>query len=484
MTSTYATNASLAPNVFNTSANAYNAAVNSMMLNANPLGLPAVGARYNAPVNATNIGAVNPSPAMAGQRVNPFFLGSTIRSVGAQSAGNPLGVSPIEGTAAINRGANRVNATAIDSPNATAGNIAGSMNAFANPYRAQVLDNALSRIADQRGVAMNEIQGAAAAGGAFGGARHALLEAEAMDRFNQNENETIARLLQQGFDSQAQLGAQQAGLNQQVSLANQANRVQTRLANQQTNLQGQLANQDASLRAMLANQAATNQFGLANQSANLQAQLANQQTGAQLGIADQEAFLRAGLANQSTALQGGLANQSAFMQAQLANQQNQRATNLANLEARLRAGLSNQGTATQISLANQGAQNQALGQLSREQLQAQMANQSAFLQQQQLAQSAAGGLLNASSLGYDLGMGSLQGMERQGDQLQAFNQNIIDRANDNVNAYANYPTSQLGAVMGALQGNPLSVATNTRTQYNPGLFDYLSMGTGVLGVGK
>lgn len=86
-----------------------------------------------------------------------------------------------------------------------------TMNQFLNPYRDQVLTNALGRLQDRRAVDMNRIQAQAAQAGAFGGARHGLVEARLIEDYGRQEDELAARLLQEGFDTSANYGLQRIG---------------------------------------------------------------------------------------------------------------------------------------------------------------------------------------------------------------------------------------------------------------------------------
>lgn len=86
-----------------------------------------------------------------------------------------------------------------------------TMSQFLNPYRTQVMDNAISRGRDRRDLEMNNLQGQAAQAGAFGGARHGLVESQLNDNFGQQENEMVARLLQDGFNTSANMSAQSLG---------------------------------------------------------------------------------------------------------------------------------------------------------------------------------------------------------------------------------------------------------------------------------
>lgn len=132
-----------------------------------------------------------------------------------------------------------------------------TMNQFANPYREQVIDSAVGRMRDSRSQDMNMVQGQAAQANAFGGARHGLVEAELLDRYNQNESEMVSRLLQEGFTSNAQLA--QASLGQTTG-ASQAlvGAAPTGFNMGQSVLQGQ---QQAGQQQQLLNQSILNQAG-------------------------------------------------------------------------------------------------------------------------------------------------------------------------------------------------------------------------------
>lgn len=92
-----------------------------------------------------------------------------------------------------------------------------SMNMFLNPYRQMVLSDTLSRQRDDMAQNLNMVRGQAHQASAFGGSRHGLVEAELMDRYNRNAGETAARVMQQGFDTSANLGLQGMAQNRIAS---------------------------------------------------------------------------------------------------------------------------------------------------------------------------------------------------------------------------------------------------------------------------
>jgi hypothetical protein len=89
-----------------------------------------------------------------------------------------------------------------------------SMNQFLNPYQNQVIDQAVGRLHDRKDIDMSNIGASASQAGAFGGSRHGLVEAETFKNYSLEEGEMVSRLLQQGFDTRAGLGAQSLGFQQ------------------------------------------------------------------------------------------------------------------------------------------------------------------------------------------------------------------------------------------------------------------------------
>jgi hypothetical protein len=92
---------------------------------------------------------------------------------------------------------------------AAPGSMLNSMNSFANPYQTQVLDNALSRLRDDRNMQLNEVAGKATMAGAFGGSRHGVVDADLRNQANRNAGELAANINRQGFMDQGQLAAQE-----------------------------------------------------------------------------------------------------------------------------------------------------------------------------------------------------------------------------------------------------------------------------------
>ena len=86
-----------------------------------------------------------------------------------------------------------------------------TMNQFANPYREQVITDSLGRLRDRRNSDLNMVQGQAHQAGAFGGARHGLVEAQLFEDYGRQEDEMAFRMLQDGFDTSSNLALQRLG---------------------------------------------------------------------------------------------------------------------------------------------------------------------------------------------------------------------------------------------------------------------------------
>ena len=106
---------------------------------------------------------------------------------------------------------------------------------------------------------------------------------------------------------------------------------------------------------------------------------------------------------------------------------------------------------------------------------------------------AAGGLLSgAGTMGnvanQQFGMGQQIGQNQwaQGGLAQGMNQMLLDQGQGMFNQYVNQPQNMLALRNSAMGQSPL-VNANTTTgtsQYNPGLFDYLSLGAQTYGMSR
>lgn len=103
------------------------------------------------------------------------------------------------------------------------GAIASSMNTYMSPFISRVIDDSVGRLRDRRASDLNMNNYNAQQSGAFGGSRHGVVEADMIDNYGRSEDELVARLLQQGFDTSAglattELGLQQSGANGLMNL--------------------------------------------------------------------------------------------------------------------------------------------------------------------------------------------------------------------------------------------------------------------------
>ena len=231
---------------------------------------------------------------------------------------------------------------------------------YMDPYMQEVVKQQQLNAQRMFEEGLAESQGNAAAAGAFGGSRQAVLES-AMRRDLGNQKAGIAA---QGLESAFQNAQQQFERDRAA------------------NMQAQQLNQQAGLQAGLANQ----QMGFNTGQANLQALLSQQELGANQGLRAQEL-------NQNVALQRELANQQAALQAQglgvntslqsmLANQQYGYQSQVANQQAGIDVGKANQAAALQAALANQASYADIAKANAANALQAGMSNQQANLQAQ------------------------------------------------------------------------------------------------------
>lgn len=180
--------------------------------------------------------------------------------------------------------------------------------------------------------------------------------------------------------------------------------------------------------------------------------------------------MQAALANQGVAGQD-LARQ---LQANLANQ----AVSGQDLARRLQAGLANQQAAgqdiqfgMQASLANQAARQADL----QRRMQGQQFNVQSGLQGAQQRLGAAQQLAGISGQGFGMGQQLTQNLANQGMQQQALQQALIDAARGQYSGFMGAPAQSLGYMGSALGVTPTPQTTTATRQ--PGLFDYLTMGS-------
>ena len=253
-------------------------------------------------------GAVNPLLQQVPQTLkssvadNPYQQAADAQKAaiqGTQAAMNyrPMMVRPT-GYQAQGYGATGYNATMQGGPNSAA----SQMSNYTNPYENQVVQATLRDIESGRQTAMNNVGAQATSANAFGGSRHALVEAETNKAYTQQALDAAAKMRQQGFNTA--IGAAQFDVGQQQSV-NAANQM--------------AANAAAQFGAGAANTAA--QFGASAANAAGQYNASNQMTAQQL---NQMAGMNANTQNLNAANQlSNLGNQSFNYGNQLNEQQMQ-----------------------------------------------------------------------------------------------------------------------------------------------------------------
>jgi hypothetical protein len=372
----------------------------------------------------------------------------------------------------------------------------GTAQQFMNPYIQASLQPQLQEAERQFRITGEQGKSRAAASGAFGGSREALMAAENQRNKNMAMNQMIGQgyntafqNAQQQFNAQQQANLQAQQANQQAGLTVGGQNLASLLGVQQLgagqNLQAQQLNQAAGLQSGLANQQVGLQSGLANQqmayntalqNAQLrqQAGLANQGLAGQYGLQQGQFNQAANLANQAMAGQYGLQQGNMNQAMSLANLQNQQQANLANQQMGYNVGNTNlqallgvqqlgAGQNLQSQLANQGAYGQA------QQL---AANQQQFganlgLQgiQQQLAAANQLGNLGGAQLSAQQGIANLQ--NQYGQQQQQIEQNKINQAVQNFATEQQYPFMQLGMMNSMLRGLPMQQSSTQMYQAPP-----------------
>ena len=142
------------------------------------------------------------------------------------------------------------------------------INQYMNPYTQNVIDSTMNDLDMARQNALNNTGVAATRGGAFGGDRHGIMEAQNNNDYMQNVARTSAQLRNQGFQNaqRAAMGdvsAQNQALSSNAAMAQQAGLANQAAQNARDQFVGQTANQNA-MQTALANQNAYNRAGAIN----------------------------------------------------------------------------------------------------------------------------------------------------------------------------------------------------------------------------
>lgn len=110
--------------------------------------------------------------------------------------------------------------------------------------------------------------------------------------------------------------------------------------------------------------------------------------------------------------------------------------------------------------------------------QAALANQAAQQQAAQFRLGAGAQLGNLANIGFGMGQQIQQDMTQQGALQQALQQQLINEAKGQYAGYTGAPAQSLSYLLSAVGGSPQP--TTTTQSKDLGLFDYLSLGLGVL----
>ena len=142
------------------------------------------------------------------------------------------------------------------------------INQYMNPYTQNVIDSTMGDLDMARQNALNNTGVAASRGGAFGGDRHGIMEAQNNNDYMQNVARTSSQLRNQGFQNaqsaaMGDVNAQNQALSSNAAMAQQAGLSNQAAQNARDQFVGQTANQNA-MQTALANQNASNAAGAFN----------------------------------------------------------------------------------------------------------------------------------------------------------------------------------------------------------------------------
>jgi len=273
----------------------------------------------------------------------------------------------------------RVNAQQINSQRLVDQGRLGSVNDYMNPFLQQAL-NPVIRDMQEAGQKQRVGIGAnATAAGAFGDARHGIVEAEQMRGEQRNIGDLSSQAYMNAFNTA--MAQREADLNRFLGAdtTNAANNLQAGQFNVNALMAQQGQNADRALAAGQFNTNAAMQADLANQAANLQA-----------GQFNVDARMKQQLANQAANLQAGQFNITTDQARQGQNVANQMQTQQFNTDALMKQQLANQAANLQAGQFNVTTDQARQGQNIANQMQTQQYNIDALMKQQ--AQNAANNL--------------------------------------------------------------------------------------------
>lgn len=318
-------------------------------------------------------------------------------------------------------------------------NISALMGNYQNPYEAQVIQNTTANMDRQRQMMQEQNAAAASAAGAFGGARHGLVEATTNAEVNRNIGDMTAQLRQQGFDTAAGLAGQDI-----------ANRMSVRGQNQAAlNAAGQF-NAANRQQTGLANQASQNEAGrFLAEARNLMSQF------------------NAGERNAAKAFTAGNQQQSMLANQGARNDAGSFLANARNLMSQFNAGEANAARQFGAAAGNAASQFNADARNAAGQYNAGARERTQASRIQDLL-SVAQGLGGAAQQAYGMGTGIMDRQSAQGAQQQQLLQQILNGGQGLFNQYAQQPQQVLNMLMQAAGMSPLSQQTTTTgTQQQP-----------------
>jgi hypothetical protein len=372
---------------------------------------------------------------------------------------------------------------------------------YMNPYMQNVVDIQKREAQRSADIAGTQRGAQAVKSGAFGGARQAIMDAEAQRNLSQQMGDIQAQGSQAAYDRAAQmftsdqarqLAAQQA--NQQAGITTGGQNLSANLATQQlgtqTGLQGALANLSAAQQANVQNQASQLQTQGLNAQQAMQAALANQQ----YGLETQK------LGEQSRQFGAGQGMTAAQLQAQF-GMDTQKAQEAANqfgagqgmTAAQLQAQFGQAGD----QLAEQSRQFGAGQGMTAAQLQAQYGQSAEALAEQskqfgsnlgmqgfQTALTGAGQLANIGqqTFGQEMDVNKLQ--NQYGAQQQAFNQQGMDTQYQDFLNQQRYPYQQLEFMNSMLRGTPMGTVQSMYQPAPTAIQNLGSLGMTAAGIGS
>jgi hypothetical protein len=403
------------------------------------------GAGYNPAMQ----GVMNTHAANAGNATPWTVMNTHAANAGpaAQMAAASAGPAAQMQAAQMGRG---------DVRNVQAGQFPGAnLGQYMNPYISNVVDTTLGQLGRQNDIIQNQTNARAAAAGAFGGGRQAVMNAENNRAFLDTAANTTANLYNQGFN-QAQ-NAIQTDQNRalQADLANQSadwNVGQANLANRQNSaLQNMLAGNNMA------------QFNAGNvQAANLQ----------NMGALNSMAQYNASNQQQASRDTSAAHNSAAAQQAANANQ-------MAQYNASNQQSAYNQtAQAHNAALANQAAAaNRALEFGADVDLRGQLANQSAYQNNINSRITAANGLNGMGMDEQTRAFNAAQAQYNMGENRTAFDQTAMNEQYRQWAEAQGYDRNQLAYLQSALSGAPMGQST-VSPYYNNTAANVLAGGIG------